>query len=85
LQLTGIMGGLGLRHRAVRGWPNKRNGGGRSTRALWDHERRDRQDFYKMTDHLRSVIRAANIAEPSPPCGLSSALPWGANLMTIDK
>lgn len=63
LQLTGIMGGIGLRYRAVRGWPNKRNGGGRPTRALFEHERRDRQDFYKMTDQLRRVIRAANIVD----------------------
>jgi hypothetical protein len=63
LQLTGTMGGLGLRYRAVRGWPNKRNGGGRPTRALFEHERRDRQDFYKMTDQLRGVIRAANIVD----------------------
>jgi hypothetical protein len=60
--LTGVMGGFGLRAKAVRGWPYKRHGV-RPTRFLWDHERRDREDFYRITPALRQAIQDLSIVK----------------------
>jgi hypothetical protein len=55
-RLTGVMGGLGLRSNAVRGWPRRRDTGVPPTRFLWDYERREEDEFYRLKSVLRKVI-----------------------------
>jgi hypothetical protein len=59
--LTGVMGGIGTRASGVRGWPRRSDTGKRPTRWLWEHERRGREDFYRLTPQFRQAIAAADI------------------------
>jgi hypothetical protein len=59
--LTGVMGGLGLRSGGIRGWPRRDDTGVKPTRWLWDHERRDREDFYRLRAAFRAAIKSLKI------------------------
>lgn len=59
--LTGIMGGFGLRCSSQRGWPRREDTGMRPTRWLWEHERRNGEDYYKITDEFRDALSAVNL------------------------
>ncbi|MBJ7403380.1 MAG: hypothetical protein JHD07_08820 [Bradyrhizobium sp.] len=59
--LTGIMGGFGIRCTSQRGWPRRDDTGVRPTRWLWEHERRDGEDYYKLTDEFREALSAVNL------------------------
>ena len=59
--LTGVMGGIGTRASGVRGWPRRSDTGRRPTHWLWEHERRGREDYYRLTPQFRQAIAGANI------------------------
>lgn len=59
--LTGIMGAFGLRCSSQRGWPRREDTGMRPTRWLWEHDRRNGEDHYKMTEEFREALSAVNL------------------------
>jgi hypothetical protein len=58
--IPGIIGGLGLRFSATRGWP-KRKHWGRPSRLVIDMERRDGTVYYRAKDVFRQGVDLAHI------------------------
>ena len=59
--LTGVIGGIGLRCKAQRGWPRRSDTGERPTRWVILHDRRGTEDWYCITPVLKEAIERANI------------------------